>query len=116
MEVLTSPPSIKQNFESIITQQQEAPKLDTLLQTEKFSLNNDFLQKIVGNTEGTKDSIKILGRALDRLAGVLDKKTTTGETTIINANTGAVNTTPASVVAANNFDSIQQVRRQFALT
>jgi hypothetical protein len=81
-----------------------------------FSLNNNTLESIAGNTKDTNMSLKILSDALFKLIVVLDKKVSTQSSspTIIGLNSQQGNGPSASMIANSNFDPIRAARAQFA--
>jgi hypothetical protein len=80
---------------------------------EKFSLNNSTLEQIASNTKSTNTTIETLGNAILKLASIIDKKTNTQSTTVINAGGQSKEITSAPAVAAGNVDPIRIIRQQF---
>jgi hypothetical protein len=97
-----------------ISLKQNSPITENITNSQTL-INDKILQQIAANTGSTKDSIKILGHALERLAFILEKKPSGNNTTVINTGTKGQSSMPASVVAGNNFDNISQIRRSFSL-
>jgi hypothetical protein len=89
--------------------------LEKYFDPQNLSLNNTTLEQIASNTKDTNSSLKALSEAIFKLVTIVDKKTSQGGTTVINAG-GKVTqqTTSASVIANTNIDPIRRVRMQFA--
>jgi hypothetical protein len=80
-----------------------------------FTLSNDFLKEIAGNTGSTNRVLDNLGRAIVKLAQALEVSSSKQPTNTI-LNTQQQGQTPsASQIAASNNDAIRAIRRQFSM-
>jgi phage-related protein len=88
--------------------------LDKYMSPEGFKISNDLLGTIATNTATTNETIRNLSHAILQLAGVFDKKQSSGNNIVING--GDQQQYPsASQVASSNIDPIRQIRMQFAV-
>lgn len=80
-----------------------------------FTLSNDFLREIAGNTGGANRVLEALGQAVIKLAQALESSSAKQPVNTI-LNTQQQGQFPsASQVAASNNDAIRTIRRQFSM-